>query len=75
LLKTKVWFSYLFGESDEFSGLDEVGSLKSTDGGEGPAGSATSLVLDSRLSSSGEPVNRLGDLSLGSRDASSSPEV
>jgi len=50
----------LLGKGDEVTGSDLMGTLHGSSGGEGPAGSAASLVLDWGNSTSGNPVNTIG---------------
>jgi len=47
----------LLGELDELAGLEEVSTLDGADGGEGPAGTASGLVLDWVDGTLGSPVN------------------
>ena len=47
----------LLGHGDELAGLDEVSTLEGSDGGEGPAGTAASLVLDAVDGTLGPPVD------------------
>ena len=47
----------LLGHGDELAGLDEVSTLEGCDGGEGPAGTAASLVLDVVDGTLGPPVD------------------
>lgn len=49
----------LLGERGEGASLDLVGSLESTGGGEGPTGSALSLVLDRSDGTGGNPIDRV----------------
>lgn len=51
----------LLGELEELAGLEEVSTLDGADSGEGPAGTASSLVLNGVDGTLGSPVN----LSLG----------
>jgi len=46
----------LLGEGDELAVLDEVVTLNTDDGGEGPAGTALALVLDRGDGAEGDPV-------------------
>jgi len=48
---------FLFREGNKISGLDLVGTFHSSGGGEGPAGSTLSLILNWSDSSCGNPVN------------------
>ena len=52
----------LLGEGEEGSGLDEVVSLNGGGGGEGPAGTALSLVLDGVDGTLGSPVNGVSEV-------------
>lgn len=52
----------LLGKGEELTGLDEVGTLKSADGGESPAGTALGLVLGSVNGTLGSPVDGIGEL-------------
>ena len=54
----------LLREEGHDTGLDVVGGLKGTGGGEGPAGTAGTLVLDGGNSSLLSPINGLGDVVL-----------
>jgi len=47
----------LLGKGEELTGLEEVGTLKSAGGGESPAGTALSLVLDGVNGTLGSPVD------------------
>jgi hypothetical protein len=47
----------LLGEGDQLAIDDELGALESTGGGEGPAGAALTLVLDTGDGALGNPVN------------------
>jgi len=51
----------LLGEGSEVSVLDVVSTLKSTGGGEGPAGTALALILDGGDSTLSSPVNSVGN--------------
>jgi hypothetical protein len=52
----------LLGKGEELTGLEEVGTLKSAGGGESPAGTALSLVLDGVNGTLGSPVDGIGEL-------------
>jgi hypothetical protein len=52
----------LLGEGDEVTGLDLVSALEGTSGGERPAGSALTLVLDGGDSSLGNPVDLISEV-------------
>ena len=55
----------LLGEGEEFSALEEVSSLVGEGGGEGPAGTALSLVLNWVDGTLGSPVNGSWGIDLG----------
>ena len=53
-------YEHLLGERNKLSVLDLVGTLDSAGGGERPAGTARSLVLDTGHGTLSRPVDRLG---------------
>ena len=58
----------LLREGVKLSGLDLVSTFEGTSGGEGPAGSALSLVLDGGDGTFGSPVLGGSDLDVGEGD-------
>jgi len=58
----------LLGERDELASGNEVSTLKTTSGGEGPAGTAGALVLDGGDGTLVDPVNAGGEVLLGEGD-------
>lgn len=51
----------LLGKLNELAGLDEVGTTEGLAGGESPAGTALTLVLDGGDSTFGNPVDGVSD--------------
>ncbi len=58
----------LLGERDELASGNEVSTLKTTSGGEGPAGTAAALVFDGGDGTLADPVNAGGKVLLGEGD-------
>jgi len=58
----------LLGERDELASGNEVSTLKTTSGGEGPAGTAGALVLDGGDGTLVDPVDAGGEVLLGEGD-------
>lgn len=54
----------LLGERDKFTSLDEVSTFETTSGGESPAGTTRTLILDRGDSTSVDPVNAGGEVGL-----------
>jgi len=52
----------LLGEGEELATLEEVSTLDSAGGGEGPAGTASGLVLDGVDGTLGSPVDGVGEV-------------
>lgn len=52
----------LLGEGEELAGLEEVSTLDGAGGGEGPAGTASGLVLDGVDGTLGSPVDLSGEI-------------
>ena len=57
----------LFRKGMEFSGFNEVGTLESPDGGEGPAWATSSLIFDWGDSTGLNPIDIIGKIGVGPR--------
>lgn len=60
----------LLREADKVTSSNLVSTFQSTSRGEGPAGTALSLILDTGNSTSGDPVDRVRDSIIGRENLS-----